>query len=152
MMGRDGPGNCSPLEGTTPPDGPPAHGKSSFRDAHMQRRPSAAERNANKELLLQDLHDWERKLRLPSLNEAIRLLASDKFHKLTEKEIRCIAEYGAIQIDDEVFFRSSFSTGKEVAACLGHAMRLGNAAVLEDMTRLRATLLGRQEASATRSS
>jgi hypothetical protein len=31
-------------------------------------------------------------------------------------------------------------------------MRLGNAAVLEDMTRLRATLLGRQEASATRSS
>ena len=118
----------------------------------MQRRPSAAERNANKELLLQDLHDWERKLRLPSLNEAIRLLASDKFHKLTEKEIRSIAEYGAIQIDDEVFFRSSFSTGKEVAACLGHAMRLGNAAVLEDMTRLRVTLLGRQEASATRSS
>jgi hypothetical protein len=145
-----GPGIALHLKGTTPPDGPPAHGKSSFRDAHMQN--SAAERNANKELLLQELHDWERKLRLPSLNEAIRLLASEKFHKLTEKEIRCIAEYGAIQIDDEVFFRSSFSTGKEVAACLGHAMRLGNAAVLEDMTRLRATLLGRQEASATRSS
>lgn len=87
-----------------------------------------------------DLHRWERALTLPSLCEAIRLLRSDKFRNLTSHHLRCIAEYGAIEIDDETFFDRAFSAGKEVAACLSYAMMYGGQVVLNDMVRLRGTL------------
>jgi hypothetical protein len=66
---------------------------------------TVAQDDAGRELLFDDLPRWERQLRVASLDEAMRLLAFDKFHKLTQKEIRCIAEYGSIQIDQEVFFQ-----------------------------------------------
>lgn len=89
-----------------------------------------------------EFHGWQRRLTLASVNEAIRLLQSEKFQKLTNQHVHCIAEYRAIEIDDESFFDKAFSTGKEVAACLAFAMEIGWHAVLQDLARLRSTLLG----------
>jgi hypothetical protein len=97
---------------------------------------------------LEALRGWERHLTLAAVDEAIRLLESEQFEKLTDQHVRCIAEYGAITIDDESFFDKAFSTGKEVAACLACARDAGPAAVLEDLASLRATLLGRSLAPA----
>ena len=92
---------------------------------------------------LEALRGWERHLTLAAVDEAIRLLESEQFEKLTDQHVRCIAEYGAITIDDESFFDKAFSTGKEVAACLACARDVGSSVVLEDLASLRATLLGR---------
>ena len=92
---------------------------------------------------LEALRGWERHLTLAAVDEAIRLLESEQFEKLTDQHVRCIAEYGAITIDDESFFDKAFSTGKEVAACLACARDAGSDAVLEDLATLRATLVGR---------
>ena len=89
------------------------------------------------------LRSWDRQLTLPAIDEAIRLLESDQFQKLTDQQLRCIAEYGAIKFDGERFFEKAFSTGKEVAACLACAREAGSTAVLEDLASLRATLRGR---------
>jgi hypothetical protein len=96
-----------------------------------------------KEELLAELHTWERQLVLRSLDEAIRLIESDKVEKLTGQHIHCIAEYDAITIDGECFFDKAFTRGKEVAACLAFAMEIGWREALDDMVRLRVTLLGR---------
>ena len=101
-----------------------------------------------KDRWLDALRDWERYLTLAAVDEAIRLLESDQFEKLTDRQVRCIAEYGAITIDDESFFDKAFSTGKEVAACLACARDVGSSVVLEDLASLRATLLGRSLAPA----
>lgn len=78
-----------------------------------------------------------------SLDEAIRLIESDKVDKLTGQHICRIAEYDAITIDEERFFDRAFSAGKEVAACLAFAMAIGWRETLDDMLRLRMALLGR---------
>ena len=106
------------------------------------RRNGAVKYNSASEQLFAELHRWERTLTLPSLNEAIRLLQSEKFQKLTGQQVHCIAEYRSIRIDEESFFEKAFSTGKEVAACLAFAMQFGGSQVLEDMSRLRLTVLG----------
>jgi hypothetical protein len=93
------------------------------------------------------LRGWERYLTLAAVDEAIRLLESDQFEKLTDQHVHCIAEYGAITIDGESFFNKAFSTGKEVAACLACARDTGSSAVLEDLTCLRATLVERSLSS-----
>ena len=103
---------------------------------NMQRYPAKKE-------LLAELHTWERQLVLRSLDEAIRLIESDKIEKLTDQHIHDIAEYDAITIDGECFFDKAFTRGKEVAACLAFAMELGWREALDDMVRLRATVLGR---------
>jgi len=95
-----------------------------------------------KERLLAELHKWERQLVLRSLNEAIRLIESDKVGKLSGHHIHCIAEYHAITIDGERFFDKAFSSGKAVAACLAFAMEIGWREALDDMVRLRVTVLG----------
>lgn len=95
-----------------------------------------------KEQLLAELHTWERQLVLRSLDEAIRLIESDKVEKLTEQHIHCIAEYDAITIDGECFFDKAFSRGKEVAACLALAIEVGWRDALDDLVRFRATVLG----------
>ena len=102
----------------------------------------AVERRQARERSLAELRVWERQLTLPSVNEAIRLLESEKFQKLTARQLQCIAEYSAIRIDEEFFFDKAFSTGKEVAACLAYAMEIGGEEVLEDMARLRLTVVG----------
>ena len=99
--------------------------------------------------MVAELHTWERQLALRSLDEAIRLIESDKVRKLTERHIHCIAEYDAITIDGESFFHKAFSSGKAVAACLAFAMEIGWREVLEDMRQLRLTLLGRGDAAVT---
>jgi hypothetical protein len=96
-----------------------------------------------KEQLVAELHAWQRQLALRSLDEAIRLIESDKVEKLTGQHIHCIAEYDAITIDGECFFDKAFSSGKVVAACLAFAMEIGWREALDDLVRLRATLLGR---------
>ena len=101
-------------------------------------------RGAGTDHWLDALRGWERYLTLAAVDEAIRLLESDQFEKLTDQHVRCIAEYGAITIDDESFFDKAFSTGKEVAACLACARDAGSNAVLEDLASLRATLVGRE--------
>ena len=92
------------------------------------------------ELLLAELRRHERRLTLPALEEAIRLLRSERFRELTSEQIRAVGEYRSIEIGDESFFDKAFSPGKEAAASLGYARCLGRRPVLEDLLRLRATL------------
>jgi hypothetical protein len=92
--------------------------------------------------LLSEFHTWERELMVSALNEAIRLIESDKVEKLTGRHIRCIAEYDAITIDGECFFDKAFSSGKSVAACLACAMEIGWREALDDLVRFRVTVLG----------
>ena len=102
------------------------------------------ERSPAKQQLLAELHAWERQLAQRSLEEAIRLIQSDKVEKLTGQHIHCIAEYDAITIDGESFFDKAFSSGKAVAACLAFAMEIGWRETLDDLVRLRLTLVGAQ--------
>lgn len=113
----------------------------------VEREQRAQERA--KERLLAELHTWERRLVLRSLEEAIRLIESEKVAKLTGQHLHCIAEYDAITIDGESFFDKAFTSGKEVAACLAFAMELGWREALDDMTRLRAILIERDGSAAT---
>lgn len=108
-----------------------------------QRSSRVEQEQPAKEQLVAELHTWERQLALHSLDEAIRLIESDKVDKLTGKHLHCIAEYDAITIDGESFFHKAFSSGKVVAACLAFAMEIGWREVLDDMRCLRMTLLGR---------
>ena len=94
------------------------------------------------EILFAELQHHERRFTLPALEEAIRLLSSEKFSELTSEHIRDVAEYRSIEIGDEIFFERAFTPGKEAAASLGFAQHLGRRPVLEDLHRLRATLLG----------
>jgi hypothetical protein len=87
-----------------------------------------------------ELRRHEQRLTLASLEEAIRLLRSEKFDALTDEQLRAVAEYGSIEIGDEAFFERAFSAGKEAAASLGYALHQGRHAVLEDLLRLQATL------------
>jgi hypothetical protein len=107
-----------------------------------QRSRGVEQQHQAKERLIAELRAWERQLVLRSLNEAIRLIESDKFEKLNGQHIQCIAEYDAITIDGESFFDKAFTSGKEVAACLAFAMEIGWREALDDMMRLRMTLLG----------
>jgi hypothetical protein len=91
---------------------------------------------------LAELQRHERRFTLPALEEAIRLLCSEKFRELTGEQIRAVGEYRSIEIGDQVFFEKAFSPGKEAAASLGFARHLGRRPVLEDLLRLRATLDG----------
>jgi hypothetical protein len=89
-----------------------------------------------------ELRRHEQRLTLASLEEAIRLLRSEKFDALTDEHLRAVAEYGSIEIGDEAFFERAFSAGKEAAASLGYALHQGRQAVLKDLLRLQATLRG----------
>jgi hypothetical protein len=86
--------------------------------------------------LLDELRSMERGLTLPSLVEAIRLLKSDRFSELTEKQIRAVAEYQAIELGSDCYFEKAFTPGKEAAASLGFARLLGREVVLDDLQRL----------------
>jgi hypothetical protein len=86
------------------------------------------------------LHRFERSALTPALRETVRLLESDKFERLTEADIRAIANYRAVELDDEIFFERPFTPGKEAAAALAFARQLGRDVVLRDLERLRATL------------
>jgi hypothetical protein len=107
-----------------------------------QCRGGVQQQQQSKEQLLAELHTWERQLVLRSLDEAIRLIESEKVEKLTGQHIHRIAEYDAISIDGECFFDKAFTTGKEVAACLAFAMEIGWREALDDMLRFRVTVLG----------
>jgi len=112
--------------------------------ANMQAQCSGGvrhQRSAKAELLA-ELHTWERQLVLHSLDEAIRLIASDKIEKLNDRHIYSIAEYDAITIDGECFFHKAFSSGKVVAACLAFAMEIGWREALDDLVRFRVTVVG----------
>jgi hypothetical protein len=69
-----------------------------------------------------------------------RLLESDKFERLSDSDLHEIANYRAVELEDDVFFERAFTPGKEAAATLGFARHLGRDAVLGDLHRLRATL------------
>ena len=99
-----------------------------------------AEIHAIRQNLLAELHEIEWNATVPSLCEAIRLLASEKFEQLTNEHIRHVANYRAIELEDEVFFERAFSPGKEAAASLGYARAIGRDVVLDDLQRLHSTL------------
>jgi len=92
--------------------------------------------------LLDELHALQPQLTLPSISEAIRLLESDKFARVTDQDVKAIANYRSVEIDDETFFQKAFSPGKEIAASLSFATYLGKSVVLEDLRRLLATATG----------
>jgi len=100
------------------------------------------------ERMLAELHELERRLTIPSIAEAIRLMKSAKFQQLTSEQITSIANYQAIKIEDEWFFDKAFSTGKEAAASLAYAQYIGREVVLEDLMRLRAAASGSAQSSA----
>jgi len=104
-------------------------------------RNDRVERLAKKELLA-ELRTWERQLVLRSLDEAIRLIGSDKIEKLNDQHIHCIAEYDAITIDGECFFDKAFSGGKPAAACLAFAMEIGWREALDELVRFKVAVLG----------
>lgn len=112
------------------------------------RREGAVEQQVERSELLDELHAWQKQLPLPSLDEAIRFIESNKVEKLTEHHIRRIAGYDAITIEGESFFDKAFTSGKEVAACLGYAMQIGWGEVLNDMIRLRLSVRGRRHKNA----
>lgn len=118
-------------------------------DAQWKETANMRHQHPAKEQLLTELHAWEGQLVLRSLDEAIRLIESDKIEKLTGQHIHYIGEYGAITIDGECFFDKAFTRGKAVAACLAFAMELGWREALDDMVRLRATVLGRGAGAVT---
>ena len=90
--------------------------------------------------LLGELHALEWSALTPALCEAIRLLESDKFDQLTDAHVREIASYRSVELAEEIFFERAFSPGKEAAASLAFALRLGRGIVLDDLQRLRAAL------------
>jgi len=89
--------------------------------------------------MLADLRSMERGLTLPSLEEAIRLLESDRFRELTAEQIRAVAEYQAIELGSDSYFEKAFTPGKPAAASLGFAHMLGRDTVLDDLQKLLAT-------------
>ena len=89
---------------------------------------------------LTELHRFEGDTLPPALCEAIRLLESDKFEHLTDAHVLAVANYRAIELEDEPFFERAFTPGKEAAASLGFARLLGRELVLDDLRRLRAAL------------
>jgi len=89
---------------------------------------------------LTELHRLQGGVLPPALCEAIRLLESDKFERLTEADIHAVANYRAIELEDELFFERAFTPGKEAAASLGFARLFGRDRVLDDLRRLRAAL------------
>jgi hypothetical protein len=89
---------------------------------------------------LSELHRFEGDALPPALCEAIRLLESDEFEHLTEADVRAVADYRAIELNEEPFFERAFTPGKEAAASLGFARLLGRELVLDDLRRLRAAL------------
>ncbi len=86
--------------------------------------------------VLADLHQLHGDALPPALCEAIRLLESDKFERL----ILDVANYRAIELEEEPFFERAFTPGKQAAASLGFARLLGRDVVLDDLRRLRASL------------
>jgi len=91
-------------------------------------------------ILPEPLHAFEGAALAPALRETVRLLESDKFRRLTHADLCEIADYRAIEIDEEVFFEQSFTPGKEAAAMLAFAQLLGREVVLRDLRKLWATL------------
>ena len=97
------------------------------------------EEEPDRRLMLADLRSMERGLTLPSLEEAIRLLESDRFRELTAEQVRDVAEYQAIELGSDSYFEKAFTPGKAAAASLGFARLLGRDTVLDDLQRLLAT-------------
>jgi hypothetical protein len=75
-----------------------------------------------------------------AIAETLRLLESGRFPDLTERHVRAVMEYQAIELSGERFFERAWSPGKEAGATLGFALQLGAEVVRDDLLRLRATL------------
>jgi hypothetical protein len=90
--------------------------------------------------MLDELHALEWSALTPALCETLRLLESDKFEHLRDSDLHEIANYRAVELEDDVFFERAFTPGKEAAATLAFARYLGRETVLGDLHRLRATL------------
>jgi hypothetical protein len=87
-----------------------------------------------------DLRQLQRDLTEAALAEALRLLESPRFEELTERQVREVAEYRAIEIAGERFFQPAFSRSKEAGAMLGFARLLGADNVRDDLVRLRGSI------------
>jgi hypothetical protein len=90
--------------------------------------------------LREELRGFQKELTEPSLAEALRLLESPHFAKVTAQHVREVAEYRPIEIAGERFFERAWSRSKEVAAALGFALLLGTDAVREDLLALAASM------------
>jgi hypothetical protein len=90
--------------------------------------------------LLSELHRFEWSALAPALCETVRLLESGKFERLSDAHLNEIANYRAVELDDEVFFDRAFTPGKEAAASLAFARYLGIDTVLKDLRSLRASI------------
>lgn len=72
-------------------------------------------------------------LRQPALQELVRLLSSDRFVFISDEQIYAVGDYYAIEIEGETFFDKPFSTGKEVAAILRIAWRMGRGKTRQEL-------------------
>jgi hypothetical protein len=89
-----------------------------------------------------ELRQLQRDLSEPSLAEALRLLESPRFEKMTDRHVREVAEYRPIEVGGERFFERAWSRSKEASAMLGFARLLGAGLVSRDLQRLRGSLRG----------
>ena len=96
--------------------------------------------DALRDTLRAELRSFQSALTEPALTEALRLLESPRFESLTERHVREVAEYRAIELAGERFFERAWSRSKEAAAALGFARLLGSDVVREDLLALAATL------------
>jgi hypothetical protein len=96
------------------------------------------------DLLKRELRALERDLSEPSLAEALRLLDSPRFEKVTDAQIRAVAEYQPIEVAGERFFERAWSRSKEAGAMLGFARLLGAVFVRQDLRRLRSSVRERE--------
>ena len=87
-----------------------------------------------------ELRQLQRDLTEPSLVEALRLLESPRFEKVTDQHVREVAEYRPIEVAGERFFERAWSRSKEAGAMLGFARLIGAGLVSRDLQRLRGSL------------
>ena len=101
---------------------------------------SVCRHRVDRAALLDELHRFEWSALAPALCETVRLLESGKFDRLSESDLNEIANYRAVELDDEIFFDRAFTPGKEAAASLAFARYLGIDAVLKDLRSLAASI------------
>lgn len=99
-----------------------------------------------KRRLREELWTFQKKLSEASVSEALRLLESPQFERLTDQHIREVSEYRPIELDGERFFERAWSRSKEAGAMLGLARLLGSDLVRDDLVGLRTSLRGSEAA------
>lgn len=97
------------------------------------------------ERLMEQFNELGIQLKEPGMHELVRLLESNSFDSLTEKQITEVGNYHAITIGEKRFFDKAFSTSKEAADILRIAQRVGREPILQELKTVQEDLLSSEE-------